>query len=77
MALTLGVPTDHLLISERLERAQAAQFGLQFIGTFGVFIEATSRGHLQEIKPVLDDLQISADFRTSDAPLADVWGMST
>ena len=67
IALALELPADLLLMDERLGRIEAARFGLQFIGTLGVLIAAKSRGHLREVKPVLDELMSNAGFRVSEA----------
>jgi uncharacterized protein len=67
IALALELQADLLLMDERLGRIEAARFGLRFIGTLGVLIEAKARGHLQEIKPVLDELRTNAGFRMSEA----------
>jgi uncharacterized protein len=67
IALAAELPADLLLMDERLGRAEAARFGLRFIGTLAVLIEAKSKGYLREIKPVLDELTIQAGFRVSGA----------
>ena len=67
IALAAELHADLLLMDERLGRAEAARFGLRFIGTLAVLIEAKSKGYLGEIKPILDELQTSAGFRVSVA----------
>jgi hypothetical protein len=67
IALALELPADLLLMDERLGRIEATRFGLRFIGTLGVLIEAKARGHLLAIKPVLDELRTNAGFRVSEA----------
>ncbi len=66
IALALELQSDLLLMDERLGRMEAARFSLRFIGTLGVLIEAKARGHLQEVKPALDELSINAGFRMSE-----------
>jgi uncharacterized protein len=68
-AITLAVElqADLLLMDERLGRAEAARFGLRFIGILGVLIEAKGRGLLQRVEPILDALQHDAGFRVSEA----------
>jgi uncharacterized protein len=73
IALALELQADLLLMDERLGRTEAARFGLRFIGTLGVLIEAKARGHLQEIKPVMDELRANAGFRMSEAGLMKTW----
>jgi predicted nucleic acid-binding protein len=67
IALALELPADLLLMDERLARIEANRFGIRFIGTLGVLIEAKARGHLQEVTPVLDELRIKAGFHVSEA----------
>jgi uncharacterized protein len=67
IALALDLPAELLLMDERLGRVEAARFGLRFVGTLGVLIEAKTRGHLREIKPVLEDLETKAGFHMSEA----------
>ena len=67
IVLALELPADLLLMDERLGRIEAARFGLRFIGTLGVLIEAKARGHLREVKPVLDELRTKAGFYMSEA----------
>jgi uncharacterized protein len=66
IALALELPADLLLMDERLGRIEAARFGLRFIGTMGVLIEAKARGVLREVKPVLDELRSNAGFHMSE-----------
>jgi predicted nucleic acid-binding protein len=67
IALAVELHADLLLMDERLGRAEAARFGLRFIGTLAVLIEAKTKGHLPAIKPILDELTIHAGFRVSPA----------
>lgn len=67
IALAVEVQADLLLMDERLGRAEAARFGLRFVGILGVLIEAKGRGLLQRIEPILDELQQDAGFRVSEA----------
>jgi uncharacterized protein len=67
IALAIELHADLLLMDERLGRAEAARFGLRFVGILGVLIEAKGRGLLQRIEPILDELQHEAGFRVSEA----------
>lgn len=60
IVLAVELQTDLLLMDERLGRVEAARFGLRFIGIPGALVEAKVRGHLPEIKPVLDELRRNA-----------------
>jgi uncharacterized protein len=65
--LTVELEADLLLMDERLGRAEAARFGLRFIGILGVLIEAKGRGLLDRVEPILDELQNDAGFYVSEA----------
>jgi uncharacterized protein len=54
--------SDWLLIDEELGRRAAANYGLRFIGVLGILIEVKKQGHIPQVKPILDDLIIKADF---------------
>ncbi len=62
IALCLGQSADALLIDESLGRAVAARLGLRTIGILGVLLDARSRGLIQRVAPVLDDLERTAGF---------------
>ena len=48
---------DHLLIiDERLGRRHARRLGLAITGTLGVLLRAKSEGHIQAIRPLIDQL---------------------
>ncbi len=67
IALAVELQADLLLMDERLGRAEAARFGLRFVGILGALIEAKAKGLLQQIEPLLDELQNDAGFRISEA----------
>jgi uncharacterized protein len=67
IALAVELRADLLLMDERLGRAEAARFGLRFIGILGVLIEAKGRGLLDGVEPILDELQNDAGFYVSEA----------
>jgi predicted nucleic acid-binding protein len=72
IALAVELSADLLLMDERLGRIEAARFGLRFVGTLGILIEARARGHLPEIKPALAELTTGAGFFMSKSLLARV-----
>lgn len=72
ISLALELAAGLLLMDERLGRNEAARFGLRFIGTLGVLIDAKARGHLREVRPVLDELRTDAGFHMSEMLLARV-----
>ncbi len=67
IALAIELRADLLLMDERLGRAEAARFGLRFIGILGALLEARKRGLFERLGPILDELQRDAGFRVSEA----------
>lgn len=63
-ALSLAIETaaDAVLIDERAGRDAAAALGLPHIGILGVLIQSKVRGHLPEIRSLVDQLQSQAGF---------------
>lgn len=63
-AITLAIElnSDLLLIDERIGRSVASRFNVKYVGLIGSLFEAKSKGIIQSIKPLLDDLQIKAGF---------------
>ena len=62
IALAVELPADLLVIDDRRGRTVAAQRGVPLIGVVGVLIEARTRGLLDSVRPVLDDLAARAGF---------------
>ena len=62
IALAIELQSDLLLIDERIGRTVAARFDLKFIGLLGTIIEAKSKGLVESVKPILNDLQTKAGF---------------
>jgi len=67
IALALELEADLLVIDDRRGRMLAARRGIPFVGVVGVLLEARSRGLLDAVRPVLDDLRDLAVFRLSDS----------
>ncbi len=76
-ALSLAVErnVDLVLMDERAGRAAAAGLGLDSVGILGILIQAKKSGLLQEIGPVLDDLQSKAGFWISSSLRLRVLGL--
>ena len=62
IALCLAQSADALLVDESLGRAVASRLGLRTIGILGVLLDARSRGLIERVAPVLDDLDRTAGF---------------
>lgn len=65
IALTLEINADLLLIDERRGRAEATQFGIRITGLLGVLIEAKQRSLIPAVKPLMDQLIETSEFRVS------------
>jgi uncharacterized protein len=65
IALCLSEAADALLIDETLGREVAARLGIRTNGLLGVLLEAKRRGHLSEVRGVLDLLESRAGFWVS------------
>lgn len=66
IALAIEQQADWLLIDEELGRQFAEAYQIQFTGILGVLIEAKHQGLITEVKAVLDDLIINAEFWISE-----------
>ena len=62
IALAVVNNADLLLLDERIGREVASRLGIQFIGVLGIIIHAKQNGHLDKVKPLLDELIVKAGF---------------
>jgi predicted nucleic acid-binding protein len=67
IALALELGADLLLIDERRGRAEADRLGIKITGLLGVLVEAKRKNLIVAVKPLMDDLIATSDFRVSSA----------
>lgn len=67
IALALELDADLLLIDERRGRAEADRLGIKITGLLGIFIEAKQKNLIFAVKPLIDALIATSQFRVSSA----------
>jgi hypothetical protein len=67
IALSLELKAALLLIDERRGRAEADRLGIKIIGLLGILIEAKQKDLIVAVKPLMDSLIATAEFRVSPA----------
>lgn len=63
IALALQITAQKLIIDERRGRAVAERLGLQLTGTLGVLVIAKQRGFVDKVRPLIDTLMMTINFR--------------
>ena len=76
LSLAAEQNVDLVLMDERAGRTAAARLGLDSVGILGILIQAKKNCLLQEIGPVLDDLESKAGFWISPSLKVRVLGLA-
>ena len=64
---------DLLLIDEKLGRQVAAREGVPITGLMGVLVAAKRGGHINSVREVVGELEVSAGFRVSETVKLEVF----
>lgn len=67
IALALELDADLLLIDERRGRAEANRLGVKITGLLGILVEAKRKKLIVAVKPLMDALIATSEFRVSSA----------
>ncbi|EDZ94421.1 MAG: DUF3368 domain-containing protein [Limnospira sp. PMC 1291.21] len=67
IALAIELQADLLLIDERRGRAEADRLGIKITGLLGILVEAKQKNLITAVKPLMDALIATSEFRVSSA----------
>lgn len=76
IALALELSADLLLIDERRGRAEADRLGIRITGLLGILIEAKQKKLIAAVKPLMDALIDTSEFRVSSALYNQILGIA-
>lgn len=65
LLLAADLNADVVVVDERRARSLAQYLRIPFTGTVGILLIAKERGHLAEIRPVMDEMRARVNFRIS------------
>lgn len=67
IALVLELKANLLLIDERRGRAEADRLGVRITGLLGILVEAKRKNLIATVKPLIDAMIATSEFRVSPA----------
>lgn len=67
IALVLELKANLLLIDERCGRAEADRLGVRITGLLGILVEAKRKNLIATVKPLIDAMISTSEFRVSPA----------
>lgn len=63
IVLAIELKADLIIMDERKGRAMAESYGLPVVGLLGILVKSAKQGHIERLKPVLDELIVEVGFR--------------
>lgn len=63
IALAIKLEADALVIDEKKGRIKAKEYGIEITGLLGILKNAKSKGLIEKLQPILQELIVTAGFR--------------